>query len=748
MLTRRSVRQAVFLAGALSVAVPTTAQLPEPILLAPSGPGQTSNPTYQWRTVSGASSYVLAVERWGNPFYTSPAISHSSCNQTQSLCTFVPPITHTLGFYQWVVVACDSTCQQFGLSDTWSFNVGYPPSSTVTLISPEGNGYGTNPEYEWYPVNDATGYYLYIGATPPIEKIYTNTICGATCAVTPTESLTAGAYAWVAIAINASGLGPVGSANVFTVGVPVESPTPRAPQGLVFTSSPAYQWDEVDGATSYQVALYDAALAPLDLETVSSSTACSNSSCTHVLAYPALPPGVYYWFVRALTSAGGPWSSYTWFYVVNSTPPAPIPQSPEGSGHPANPYYVWSDSGLALQYELQINGAGGAIQKTYAASNVCQGGTCSVTVDLLMPGSYSWSVRATNPLGFGPSSASTNFGVSSPVAGGDHHTLALLPDGAVWSWGAGVDGVLGDGSLQPRLLPGPVPLATGIATIASGNKHNVALKSDHTLLVWGSSNRGQLGIGSLPFMNTPTAGPTFANDVVAIAAGDEHTLALTSDGLLFAWGYDLSGQLGNGSGGPISSNTPVPVSFPVPNAVVVAIAAGGNHSLAVTSDRRVWAWGANASAQIGDGTTVDRHEPAQVDGLSGITAVAAGGFHSVALREDGRVFCWGQGQLGQLGNGTLLPRMTPTLSSVSNVAAVAAGTLHTLAVDRLGKIWAWGSQLNGQVGDGTPGSIRPTPVQLSEPTGIVNVAAGDSHSLPFRRRVSSGVGARTAAAGR
>jgi alpha-tubulin suppressor-like RCC1 family protein len=168
--------------------------------------------------------------------------------------------------------------------------------------------------------------------------------------------------------------------------------------------------------------------------------------------------------------------------------------------------------------------------------------------------------------------------VSAPLAGGTQNTLVVLPDGSVWSWG---------------LLPAPVSGVAGIETAVAGDSHNVALSNDGLLFVWGQNNRGQLGIGNPPaFSITPTPGPNFDDDVVvAIAAGDDHTLALTRNGSLYAWGWDTNGQLGNGSGGPIQSNLPVLVDLDE----VIAIAVGGDHSLAVTADLRVWAWGPMAA---------------------------------------------------------------------------------------------------------------------------------------------------------
>lgn len=142
--------------------------------------------------------------------------------------------------------------------------------------------------------------------------------------------------------------------------------------------------------------------------------------------------------------------------------------------------------------------------------------------------------------------------------------------------------------------------------------------------------------------------------VIAIAAGANHSLAITADGGIWSWGSNISGQLGNGS--VADSAVPVRVTG-LPRAV--AVAAGDAHSVALADDGTVWAWGDNSSGQVGDGTNVNRATPVRVEFLGGIVAIAAGKLHSMALAADGTVWNWGGNYSGQLGNGTTANNAKP-----------------------------------------------------------------------------------------
>jgi alpha-tubulin suppressor-like RCC1 family protein len=174
---------------------------------------------------------------------------------------------------------------------------------------------------------------------------------------------------------------------------------------------------------------------------------------------------------------------------------------------------------------------------------------------------------------------------------------------------------------------------------------------------------------------------------------------------------------------------------------VGAIAAGRSHSVALKADGTAWAWGYNATGQLGDGTTVQRSSPVQVNGLSGAIAVSARYLFSVALKADGTIWAWGDNSFGQLGDGTTTTRTTPVqVSGLSDVVAISAGAYHVLALKKDGTIWAWGSNSHGELGDGT-GTDRHTPTQVVNLSGVTAISAGYQFSVAVK---SDGTGSGTA----
>ncbi len=215
------------------------------------------------------------------------------------------------------------------------------------------------------------------------------------------------------------------------------------------------------------------------------------------------------------------------------------------------------------------------------------------------------------------------------------------------------------------------------------------------------------------FFSVPNAYAT--PSILNVSAGWGHSLALRSDGTIWAWGFNCSGQLGNNT--KVSSSIPIQIKDPndvsEPLTGITKTSAGAYYSLALKSDGTVFAWGYNQDGHLGDGTFVDRLMPAQVLGLSNITDIsAAGGYHSLALKSDGTVFAWGCNTNGQLGDGTKTDRTTPVqVQGLSNIVAVSPGYLHSLALKSDGTVWAWGWNNYGAIGDGT-NIDRLTPVQI------------------------------------
>jgi len=289
------------------------------------------------------------------------------------------------------------------------------------------------------------------------------------------------------------------------------------------------------------------------------------------------------------------------------------------------------------------------------------------------------------------------------ISAGDAHTVALKSDGNIWAWGSNSKGQLGDGSTTARTNPVPVLNLSGIVTIAAGGSHTVALRSDGSVWAWGYNAYGQLGDNSTIDKHTPVqvkgvSGNGWLSDVTAVAGGVSYAVALKSDGSVWAWGYNASGQLGDDS--TDNSSTPVQV---LNLSDVVAISAGGSHTVALKSNGSVWAWGYNAYGQLGDDSTDNSSTPVQVKGpggvdwLSGVTAIAASD-HTAALKSDGSVWSWGYNVYGQLGDGTTDNSSTPVqvqgvdgVGWLSDVTAIAAGWRHTVALKSNNSVWVWGS---------------------------------------------------------
>jgi alpha-tubulin suppressor-like RCC1 family protein len=338
------------------------------------------------------------------------------------------------------------------------------------------------------------------------------------------------------------------------------------------------------------------------------------------------------------------------------------------------------------------------------------------------------------------------------VAAGGYHSLALCSDGIVVACGLDGNGQLGDNNNTERHFPVAVNTASGVSAlfgervvaITAGYRHSLALCSDGTVTAWGYNFDGQLGNNGVSGMQSlvPVAVDTnsgvsalHGKTVVAIAAGFAHSLALSSDGTVAAWGRNNYGQLGDNT--TTQRNAPVAVNAASGSALygktVVAIAPGAVHSLALCSDGTVAAWGWNTYGQLGDNTTTDRHIPVAVNTNSGsalygktVVAIAAGADHSVALCSDGTVAAWGWNQYGQLGDGTTtvsspfgktVPVAVNTNSGVSalyskTVVAIAAGYYHSLALCSDGTVAAWGHNDYGQIGDNTT-TQRAAPVALN-----------------------------------
>jgi hypothetical protein len=219
-----------------------------------------------------------------------------------------------------------------------------------------------------------------------------------------------------------------------------------------------------------------------------------------------------------------------------------------------------------------------------------------------------------------------------------------------------------------------------VVAVAAGDQHAVALKVDGTVVTWGSNGAEQLAVP-----------PGLAN-VVAIAAGNIHSVALKADGTVVAWGAFQS----RFAGGNLAQ---LAVPAGLNNVSAIAAGPGSDHTLALTTNGTVVAWGRNDSGQT--------NVPA---GLNNVVAIAAGTAHSAVVQADGTVIAWGASSQGQ----TTVP------IGLANVVDVAAGTFHTLALKADGSVVAWGNNCCGQT---------TIPAGLNT---VIAIAAGDQHAVALK----------------
>ena len=283
-------------------------------------------------------------------------------------------------------------------------------------------------------------------------------------------------------------------------------------------------------------------------------------------------------------------------------------------------------------------------------------------------------------------------------------------------WGYNEYGQLGIGSYTDAKSPSAFSAPGSFVGIASGSIHTLALRSDGTVWAWGRNSNGQLGLGSLTSSVAPRMIPGLPR-VVTIATGYDHSLAITADGALWTWGGNFTGQLGIGN----KNDSPVPMKVAgLKN--VVAADGGGAHSVAALADGTVWTWGYNSNWQLGNAER-DTTTPARVVGIGDAVAVAAGGAFTLVLKSDGTVWGWGMNCCGQLGDGSNSDTQSPVRAAgLTRVVAIAAGDIYTLALRADGTVWAWGGGLAGEMGNGDALSIR-IPARVPGLNDVVAIAA-------------------------
>uniref|UniRef100_A0A3B3SYX1 HECT and RLD domain containing E3 ubiquitin protein ligase 3 n=1 Tax=Paramormyrops kingsleyae TaxID=1676925 RepID=A0A3B3SYX1_9TELE len=306
------------------------------------------------------------------------------------------------------------------------------------------------------------------------------------------------------------------------------------------------------------------------------------------------------------------------------------------------------------------------------------------------------------------------------VACGGNHSLFLLQDGSVYTCGSNSCGQLGHGKASdiPELV-GALD-AQKIAAVSCGRSHSVAVNDQGQVFAWGAGGGGQLGLGTTEeAVRIPRLVRKLCEHRISqIMCGNHHCIALSKDGQLFTWGQNSSGQLGLGKAHP---STPSPSPLKSLSGIPLAhVAAGGDHSFALSLSGAVFGWGRNNAGQLGLNDEQDRAVPCHIKFLRSqkVVFISCGDEHTAALTKDGGLFTFGDGSQGQLGhdstNNEVLPRRVLELMG-SEVSQIACGRHHTLAfVPSSGVVYAFGCNAKGQLGTGTRANTSsPLPIKSS-----------------------------------
>jgi len=303
------------------------------------------------------------------------------------------------------------------------------------------------------------------------------------------------------------------------------------------------------------------------------------------------------------------------------------------------------------------------------------------------------------------------------VSAGGFHTCGIRTSGRLYCWGNDGDGQLGNGGLNTNQAA-PVQVAGGATNwtaVDAGREHICARRTTGRLYCWGDDGFGRLGDGGL---NTDQAAPVQvaggATNWTAVTAGDFHTCARRTTGRLYCWGSDDAGQLGDG-GLDTDQAAPVQVAGGATNWTAVTV--GSEHTCARRTTGRLYCWGYDGSGQLGDGGLfTEQATPVQVaGGATNWTAVTAAGTHTCARRTTGRLYCWGNDGFGQLGDGgTNTSQAVPVqvAGGATDWTAVTAGQSHTCARITSRRLYCWGSDGSGRLGDGGTNTNQPRPAQV------------------------------------
>ena len=354
---------------------------------------------------------------------------------------------------------------------------------------------------------------------------------------------------------------------------------------------------------------------------------------------------------------------------------------------------------------------------------------------------WGWGLNVYGQLGDGtninrslPIQIGTDTDWLSIDAGYNNLSNAIKSDGSLWAWGSNQYGQLGDGTTTNVNFPKRIGTDSNWKSVCAGTRVTVALKIDGTLWSWGDNFSGTLGDGTVTERYFPGQIGS-ENDWVAIYGGDHTMIAIKQDGSLWGWGINAHGELGDGTF--VSKLIPTLIASSHDYSM---ISFGRQYTLTLKNDGTVWGWGTNSVGQIGDGTTTNQSAPVQIGNDNDWVSVKAGWIHSVGLRNDGSLWVWGRNSalltpsgisdsFGCLGDGTTINRLTPyNINAGETWSAIYCGGQASYAEKTNNSIYGWGKNYYFDLGNGTSNNI-PVPTLISTCTLGLDSVKNESFTI-------------------
>jgi alpha-tubulin suppressor-like RCC1 family protein len=356
---------------------------------------------------------------------------------------------------------------------------------------------------------------------------------------------------------------------------------------------------------------------------------------------------------------------------------------------------------------------------------------------------YAWGNNDNGQIGDG-----TNINRNSPVlidsvtewkqiSSGIYHNLAIKKDGTLWGWGRNYDGMLADGTDTTRYSAIHIGIAENWDYVSAGYQHNLAIKNDGTLWAWGSNVFGQLGDGTTKAQKKPIQIGIETN-WTKVCSANEFSIAIKNDGTIWAWGKNAECLLGIGDTNSVYKKSPMQISQDNDWKDVFS---SYNHSFAIKKNGTLWAWGINVSGELGIGdTNINRRStPVQISKGTFWTKVSCGESHTIALKSDSTIWTWGDNRFGQLGDGSQIKRSEPVqIGTENNWINISCGAAHNFAMKKDSTIWGWGMNSYMQLGDSTI-IDKYSPVQFDSDTKWEFVTCGGLHTIILSKKLITSV---------